>query len=126
MDAEVLQAVAGLQSAPKIKQAFITGFEVKIWGIYSALVPATGGGARVHGVVWKAEKEEHVVKLAQYETSAYMPMNVMIYEEDSEISSVFGRTFCWAGDLASPDLTDGSFDLEHYQKYFKQSVLRRG
>lgn len=34
-------------------------------------------------------------------------------------------TFCWAGDVNSKELKEDKFDLEHYQKYFKASVVRK-
>jgi len=121
MDSDVLQAILELPTVPLTHKAFLEGFTIKMWGIYPAIIQ--GGGEKILGTVWKVDSETHFLRLAEYETSNYTwcPCNVEL--ENGEVLSGC-RTFCWAGDPKSKDLADGSFDLERYQKYFKQSVVR--
>ncbi|KAF2704872.1 hypothetical protein K504DRAFT_461121 [Pleomassaria siparia CBS 279.74] len=122
MDPDVLQAMTGLPGAPLVKKGTITGFSIRMWGIYPALVPCSTGV--VNGIVWEVTSEAHFRRLADYETSAYTwcECNVVL-ENGKSLSNC--RTFCWAGDVNSRDLKEGTFDLERYQKHFKPSVLRR-
>lgn len=122
MDQEVLQAILELPQLPTTRSATITGFSVKMWGIYPALVRDKNG--KVSGTVWKVDSEEHFLKLAAYETAAYTWCECNAILNSNEVLCNC-RTFCWAGDPDSKELEDGSFDLERYQKYFKSSVTRR-
>lgn len=122
MDAEVLQTIAGLPEVPAIQDGSVTGFEMKMWGIYPTLIPCAG--AQVLGTVWKVNKPGHFFRLQRYETSAYTWCSCEIRLSNGEILPGC-RTFCWAGDVNSKELKQGKFDLEHYQKYFKASVVRK-
>ncbi|KAL2070362.1 hypothetical protein VTL71DRAFT_13388 [Oculimacula yallundae] len=124
MDPEVLQAILDLPELPTMQPATISGFSIKMWGIYPTLIPCLPGTGSVTGTVWKATLEDHFDRLAAYETAAYRWDECEAVLEDGE---VYGncRTFCWAGEPDSKELEDGSFDLERYQKYFKSSVTRR-
>ncbi|KAF2125903.1 hypothetical protein P153DRAFT_348110 [Dothidotthia symphoricarpi CBS 119687] len=123
MDPDVLQAITGLPEAPLVKKGTITGFSIRMWGTYPALVPCSTG--EVKGTVWELTSEAHFRRLADYETLAYTwcECNVVL-EDGKSLSSC--RTFCWAGDVNSQDLEEREFDFERYQKHFKPSVLRRG
>lgn len=57
MDSEVLRTVTGVSELPAIEEAYITGYEMRMWGIYPALVPCTEGN--VVGTAWKVEEEGH-------------------------------------------------------------------
>lgn len=122
MDPEVLQGILDLPMLPPIKHGNITNFAVKMWGIYPALVQ--NGKGKIFGTVWGVNSEDHFLKLAAYETSAYTWCECDVELEDGRIWRNC-RTFCWAGDPDSKELEHGSFDLERYQKYFKASVVRR-
>jgi hypothetical protein len=124
MDPEVLQAILELPELPKMKHASISGYSMKMWGIYPALTQDLKGDGKVYGTVWKVISEAHFHRLAAYETSAYAWRECDVETEDGEILN-YCRFFCWAGDPDSKDLEDGSFSLEHYQKYFKPSITRR-
>ncbi|KAF2794815.1 hypothetical protein K505DRAFT_324520 [Melanomma pulvis-pyrius CBS 109.77] len=123
MDLDVLQAITGLPEAPSVKKGTITGFAIRMWGTYPALVPCSTG--KVNGTVWEVASGAHFRRLADYETSAYTWCECSVVLEDGE-SLPNCRTFCWAGDVDSRDLEEGEFDFERYQKYFKPSVLCRG
>jgi gamma-glutamylcyclotransferase (GGCT)/AIG2-like uncharacterized protein YtfP len=105
MDSEVIQAILNLPVLPSTEAATVSGFQVKMWGIYPALVPSTTPEL-VKGRVWKVDIEEHFQRLAEYETSAYDWVECDATLEDGTMISEC-RTFCW------------------YQKYFKASVTRR-
>ena len=49
MDPEVIETIAKLQSPAQVRTATITGFRVKMWGIYPTLIPDEHG--KVDGVV---------------------------------------------------------------------------
>ena len=122
MDPEVLQAVLGLPEIPAVKCGSITGFSVKMWGIYPALVQDENG--KVSRTLWGVTSKAQFLRLAEYETSVYIWC-----ECDVELNNGGTLhncwTFCWAGDPDSEDLEDGSFDLKRYQKHFKSSVTGR-
>jgi hypothetical protein len=119
MDPEVIQTILNLAELPTTKPATLSGFRIKLWSIYPALVPSTPGS--VNGTVWKVDTEEHFNRLAAYETSVYDWVECDITLEDSTVLPNC-RTFCWAEIPDSNELEEGSFDLQRYQKYFKPSV----
>lgn len=61
MDPEVLQALLNLPSLPPTRPASISRFKIKMWGIYSALIPVPSmcddGSSRVTGTVWEVKEE---------------------------------------------------------------------
>lgn len=122
MDSEVLQAILDLPELPTTRPATISGFSIKMWGIYPTLIPCHSGS--VTGTVWEVTSESQFDRLAAYETAAYRWDECNAVLEDGEVIKNC-RTFCWAGEPNSKELEDGSFDLERYQKYFKSSVTRR-
>ena len=122
MDPEVLQAIPDLPELPTIRPATISGFRIKMWGIYPTLIPCHSG--RVNGTVWKVTSEAHFDRLAAYETAAYRWDECDAVLEGGEVLRNC-RTFCWAAEPDSKELEDGSFDLKRYQKYLKSSVTRR-
>lgn len=122
MDAEVLQTIAGLPEVPAVQEGSVTGLEMRMWGIYPTLIPCAG--AQVSGTVWKVNEPGHFFRLQKYETSAYTWCSCEIRLSNGELLRGC-RTFCWAGEVNSKELKQGNFDLEHYQKYFKASVVRK-
>lgn len=121
MDPEVLQAILGLPELPTIRRGSITGFSIKMRGIYPALIRNKNG--RVSGTVWEVISEAQFLRLAAYETCVYTWCECDVELYDGELLHNC-RTFYWSGDPDSKELEDGSFDLERYQKYFKASVTR--
>jgi hypothetical protein len=122
MDPDVVQAIPTLSEPPIMPPATISGFQIKMWGIYPALVPRESGN--VVGRVWRVASENHFDRLAAYETTAYDWIECDVVLADGQALREC-RTFCWAGKPDSRELEDGSFDLDRYQKYFKTSVTRR-
>jgi len=122
MDPEVLQSVLGLSPTPAVAKGVITGFAIKMWGIYPTIIRCREG--KISGTVWKVDSEAHFLGLQEYETDAYTCCSCDVELEGGKMSTNC-RTFCWAGDADSKELVDGSFDLVRYQKYFKPSVVRK-
>ncbi len=86
MDPEVLSRVARLWQKPKLEDAWVEGFEMKLWnGLYPVLLPVTSGtgstttseasaGNRVRGKAWVATEKDQIEWLQRYETKAYRPV----------------------------------------------------
>jgi hypothetical protein len=61
--------------------------------------------------MYEVQREEHVARLAEYETKAYGPAPCEIrFMDGKEPSHVFGTTFRYADPKL--DLDEGDFDLE--------------
>jgi gamma-glutamylcyclotransferase (GGCT)/AIG2-like uncharacterized protein YtfP len=123
-DPEVLQAVLKLGDLPFLEQGYITGYSIKLWGIYPTLIPSSDTGAKILGNFWNVDSESQMMKLSEYETSAYKIAFVTIHR-GTDGGKESGRVFCWNGDPESHELEDGSFDLARYQKFFKPSIVKQ-
>ncbi|KAH6854730.1 hypothetical protein B0I37DRAFT_362901 [Chaetomium sp. MPI-CAGE-AT-0009] len=127
MDPQVLMAVAGLDDQPDLQDVWIEGFEMKMWGgMYPVLLPTnniddnSGVGHRIRGKAWRATTIDQCLRLQRYETSAYQPADCLLYHSGGS-EPTKGLVFVWAGDPESDQLTEGAFDLEHWQKTHKPS-----
>ncbi|KAL2172779.1 hypothetical protein VTG60DRAFT_2598 [Thermothelomyces hinnuleus] len=60
---------------------------------------------------------DQCLRLQRYETSAYGPADCQIHLGDGE--PIMSLVFKWAGDPASRELVEGTFNLEHWQKTHK-------
>ncbi|KAK4236183.1 AIG2-like protein [Achaetomium macrosporum] len=104
MDPEMLMAVAGLAREPRLQNAWIEAFGMKMWnGIYPAALPPS-----------------QCLRLQRYETSAYEPADCQIHVRDN--APVKGLVFKCARDPTSSELVEGAFDLEHWQMTHKRSA----
>jgi hypothetical protein len=83
--------------------AKITGYRVKAWGPYPALVDGPAD-AVVHGVAYDVQGREGRIRLARYETENYRDISCLMQVEDG--NEVTGRVFFWNGD--ENDLRDAS------------------
>ncbi|KAH0541394.1 hypothetical protein FGG08_004158 [Glutinoglossum americanum] len=119
-DPEILQSILKLQDPPVLQKGKIHGFKTRMWGIYPTLVPCDDG--EVGGMVYRIGDISQFERLEQYETSSYRWCSCTIELDDGR-KIEGGWTFCWAGELDSKDLEDGEFDPDHFQKYFKGSVV---
>ncbi|KAK4172525.1 hypothetical protein QBC36DRAFT_362508 [Triangularia setosa] len=55
MDPQVLIVAAMLDDLPQVQDAWIQGFEMKMWnGIYPTLLPNEGAQGRINGKAWQA------------------------------------------------------------------------
>ncbi|EEH21043.1 hypothetical protein PABG_03274 [Paracoccidioides brasiliensis Pb03] len=153
MDLDVLQYVLGSpRRLPPLRPARLKNYRMKMWGIYPTLIPSSndsnnsssssgskkssgnesGGGKgnvdEISGALYLVEHPTHFALLEQYESSAYTWHHcVAEFTDDggstTEQSGFECRTFIWRGDPDSAELTDGRFDLEVYQKYYKPQLL---
>lgn len=122
MDPSVLTTVAGLDAPPTLTAAWIEGFEMKMWLTrYPTLLPTADGRGRIVGRAWKATSAEQMRRLRRYETSAYGVGECVIYTDDGRAET--GSTFVWARGKGSPELSEGVFDLEYWQKNQKASIF---
>jgi len=103
MNPAKLQSVLNLKEQPHLTPAKITGYRVKAWGPYPALVDGPAD-AVVHGVAYDVQGREGRVRLARYETENYRDIACLIQMEDG--IEVTGRVFFWNGD--ENDLRDAS------------------
>ncbi|PGH18536.1 hypothetical protein AJ79_00315 [Helicocarpus griseus UAMH5409] len=139
MDPDVIQAVLALpQPPPPLRPAKLKNYRMKMWGIYPTLVPSnpklknnveskskTENGT-VDGITGKLYLVEHPAQftlLERYESQAYTWHRcVAQFTDDGSTTEQSGfecRTFVWAGEPESPELEEGRFDFERYQRYFK-------
>lgn len=119
MDTDVLTRIAQLDDYPDLQDAWVEGFEMKMWGgIYPVLLPTNNPNDRIRGKAWRATTKEQCLRLQRYETSAYEAAACLLnHPEGGEPTE--GLVFVWAGDRRSHQLTEGVFDLEHWQKTHK-------
>lgn len=127
MDPQVLAAVTKLDGQPDLQDAWVEGFEMKLWGgVYPVLLPTkniddgSGASHRIKGKAWRASTMDQCLRLQRYETSAYEAADCRLhYSGDRE--PIKCLVFVWAGDPGSGELVEGGFDLEHWQKTYKPS-----
>ncbi|KAM0321705.1 hypothetical protein ACHAQA_009944 [Verticillium albo-atrum] len=122
MDPEVLRTVAALDSLPELQDAWLAGFEMKMWnGRYPTLLPKEGMSPAdtIQGKSWQATSIDQCLRLQLYETSAYECCDCVV--QTGEGQSITALTFKWARDPGSAQLSSskGGFDLEHWQKNYK-------
>lgn len=81
-DAKVIKRVLGLDNdhVPKYSRASIRGFRMASIGQYNALIEAgeTKEGSKIDGKAYLVESEDHADKLATFETSMYVSIDVVI------------------------------------------------
>ncbi|OAA64360.1 AIG2-like protein [Niveomyces insectorum RCEF 264] len=122
MDPEVLMVVAMLRDLPEMAEAWVDGFEMKLWsGIYPTLLPKEGAQDRIVGCAWRATTMAQCLRLQKYETSAYEPAECDIHLASGD--TVRGMTFQWARDGKSKELCDGQFSLKHWQEHHKKPMF---
>ncbi|KAG8156962.1 hypothetical protein KVR01_013184 [Diaporthe batatas] len=125
MSPQVLQTVAKLENTPLTQKGIVKGFKIKMWGIYPAAIPCSDTVDTVAGTVWHVDEYSQLARLQEYETGAYKLYECEIEVEGGEKLSG-SKMFCWAGEHDSPELEEGVFDFERYQKYFMPSVIAAG
>jgi len=125
-DPDVLTTLLSLQLSPILHSASISGYAIKMWGIYPALIPSTAQST-VKGMLWRCESEAHFEKLRAYETGAYtwMECDAVLLDGDGEGIVRGVRVFVWAGNTNDEELEDGNFDFKWWKRYLKSSVVKR-
>lgn len=123
MDPQVLQAVTKLDGTPQLQDAWVEGYEMKMWeGLYPTLLPTDNAQSRIRGKVWRGADLLQCMQLQRYETSAYEVADCVIHV-DGEDEPVKGLLFKWARDPASSQLVEGSFNLEFWQRVHKPNLF---
>ncbi|KAI1497362.1 hypothetical protein F5X99DRAFT_423576 [Biscogniauxia marginata] len=113
MDAQVLQQIARLPSPPVLEPAWISGWEMKMWGSFPTLIPAAalaadnsitttttkqpeqersssssssplGSENIIRGVAWKLTTYAQFAHLQEYETDHYEPRVCTIHRTDAD------------------------------------------
>ncbi|RAH84384.1 hypothetical protein BO86DRAFT_307084 [Aspergillus japonicus CBS 114.51] len=109
VDPSMLAEVLGLDEKPKLRPAYLLGYDCKMWGQYPALIDAPG--SVVHGFVYHVRTVEFGEKLATYETNNYHAEPCLIrFTDDQGPKEDIGHTFKFVGNVN--DLSDGNFSLE--------------
>lgn len=117
-----LAEVLKLDELPMLRPARITGYSLRLWGQYPALIEGERG-QEVRGMAWKVEEKKHAERLGEYETRAYRPAPCVIYftDIDDEDANECGYSFKYCGNKM--DLSDGKFDLEDWLKSIGRTNL---
>jgi gamma-glutamylcyclotransferase (GGCT)/AIG2-like uncharacterized protein YtfP len=116
MDPGMLMDILSLDEEPVLRPASITGYALKLWGQYPALVePEEATDQSVSGAVYHVRTEEDARKLADYETSNYRPQLCSIrYTDGKEPTTAEVYAYIFVGGLKK--LSDGEFDLSEWLK----------
>lgn len=95
MDPRFLQKLLDLPEIPTLRSAKVTGYSLKLWGHYPALIDDPGG--IIHGTVYHVDSEEAAQRLADYETKAYcvFPCTIIFTDEEASLKSS-GYVFMYA------------------------------
>ncbi|KAL2753289.1 hypothetical protein ACRALDRAFT_1083049 [Sodiomyces alcalophilus JCM 7366] len=124
MDPTTFQGVTLAPNPPEYRDAWIEGYQVRMWGPYPALCPVSSAAgaspadakpSRVVGKVWVDPSRDPYIlhRLQRYETANYEPRIVTAHFFDGKSPPAQMRAFVWAG--AESLLSDGEFDLKVYQ-----------
>lgn len=113
-DPSMLAEILDLEIKPALKPAYVTGYDLKLWGQYPALVESTLGEI-IEGSIFEVSSEAAALRLAEYETQNYWPSHCTIRTKcNGAEESVEGWTFLYCG--LDADLSEGSFDLATWLK----------
>jgi Gamma-glutamyl cyclotransferase, AIG2-like len=70
IDSDVLQSILYLSKKPLLRKAATSGFRIKMWGNYPALIHSADHSVE-DKLVYQVETESQFRQLREYETSAY-------------------------------------------------------
>jgi hypothetical protein len=113
--------VLRLKDTPALQPASISGWKIKLWGPYPALVVKPGNV--IHGMAYEVQKAAHVEDLKYYETEVYRVEGCNI--ELANGAEVQGETFVYNGEESL--LKEGIFDLKDWQmEQLEKSIIEEG
>ena len=112
MDPGQLARVLRLRNLPVTLPASITGYSCKMWGPYPVLIDGPTDST-VQGVAFEVKSKQVAMRLAEYETDAYVEHDCIIRFENGD--SLPGLTFKWSDSADDPDLREGNFNLREWQ-----------
>lgn len=109
IDPLMIAEILNLAGEPKLRPAYIVGYECKMWGQYPALLDSPG--SIVEGAAYHVRTTQDGERLAVYETGNYCAEPCLLrYTDGKEPSEDLGYTFKFVGDLS--ELSEGEFDLK--------------
>jgi gamma-glutamylcyclotransferase (GGCT)/AIG2-like uncharacterized protein YtfP len=119
MDPSTLQSVLQTTFPPTLHPATLTGYHIRMWGSYPALLPSSPSSS-VHGMVFEINAFEHAKQIQQrleeYEGPNYKLEECIVEVQgrgDEGVRRVRARVFGWIG--GEEELKEGVFDLKDYQ-----------
>jgi len=119
MDPSTLQSILHTTFPPTLDPANLTGYHIKMWGSYPALLPSSPSSS-VNGMVFEISAFEHAKQIQQrleeYEGPNYKLRECTVEVRgrgDEEVRRVRARVFEWIG--GEEELKEGVFDLKDYQ-----------
>ncbi|THY50484.1 hypothetical protein D6C98_05991 [Aureobasidium pullulans] len=119
MDPSTLQSALQTIFPPTLHPATLTGYHIKMWGSYPALLPSSLSSS-VNGMVFEINAFEHAKQIQQrleeYEGPNYKLRKCIVDVQgrgDREGKMVKARVFEWIG--GEEELKEGVFDLKDYQ-----------
>ncbi|GFF78032.1 hypothetical protein IFM62136_09716 [Aspergillus lentulus] len=108
-DPSMISEILELAEEPKLRPAYIVGYECKMWGQYPALVDSPG--SVVEGAAYHVRTTQDAERLTAYETGNYRAEDCLIrYTDGKEPSEDLGYAFKFDGD--PHELSEGKFDLK--------------
>ncbi|KAJ5208950.1 hypothetical protein N7449_003329 [Penicillium cf. viridicatum] len=117
MDPHTLCQVLKSSERPRImRRARVTGFEIKLWGPYPALLDGEPFRS-VDGMAYEILSKTELDRLAAYETDKYQltPCSIdLLNDDDSVEKTIEGVAFM--GDGQQDELREGTFDLKQWKK----------
>lgn len=93
-DPQTLQQTLKLSDRPRVYQAKITGYRIKLWQSYPALIDQPG--AVVPGVAYEVQSAEHAALLEEHEPKDFNIRLCRVEFENGE--EAVGKVFKWVGD----------------------------
>ena len=113
-DLSLLVDILNLENAPTLRPAYIKGYRCKLWGHYPALMKGDPEDT-VTGTVYEVQTIGDAESLASYEGPSYMTISCAVWYTHSEpLAQEEGHAFLFVGN--ERDLSEASFDLEHWMK----------
>ncbi|KAJ5178916.1 hypothetical protein N7492_002126 [Penicillium capsulatum] len=117
MDPQTLsQVLKSSKPPPVLHRAILTGYRIKLWGPYPALVEGQASDF-VDGMVCEFLSPTELDRLASYETDKYRRLSclVEVLNDDGSVKeTVEAITFAWNG--GQDELREGTFDLKQWKK----------
>ncbi|KAK6536256.1 hypothetical protein TWF281_000499 [Arthrobotrys megalospora] len=117
----VLQRITRLQEEPVLTPAEISGYKIKLWGPYPALVKCEASTLEnpsiIKGFTWEAPSKPYLDRLTTYEGPNYAMESLAITQispDTGEKTEKQGGTFVWNGDPEK--LKDGEFNPDIFHK----------
>ncbi|GFF58622.1 conserved hypothetical protein [Aspergillus udagawae] len=122
-DPLMIGEILELDKEPKLRPAYIMGYECKMWGQYPALLNCPG--SVVEGAAYHVHTTRDAERLAVYETGNYRAESYLIkYMDGKEPSEDLGYMFKFVRDQR--ELSEGDFDLKVWLRWMgRQAAVNK-